>query len=102
LIVEPKDVQLKSVSGDITCTVEGHFSARLEAKNVSGDIDISLSQNVDVRFSAKTVSGNIKSKADLDDLEEKEGIASKSLSGQLGTGAGKIKTATVSGDIRLH
>jgi DUF4097 and DUF4098 domain-containing protein YvlB len=99
---DPFEASLKSVSGDVNCTVNGAFAAHLQLKSVSGDVELSLPADTSCRFSAKTISGRLNCQADLGDRYEKEGIASKKLSGTLGAGKGEITASTISGSITVH
>jgi len=98
---DPDTVSLKSVSGDLYCTVRGAFSTRLNLKSVSGDLELTLPNEANCRFSAKTISGRLACQADLAEKHEKEGIASKKLSGVMGSGQGDITATTVSGNITV-
>jgi DUF4097 and DUF4098 domain-containing protein YvlB len=98
---DPRAASLKSVSGDLNCTVNGAFSSRLYLKSVSGDVELSLPPGANCRFSAKTISGRLNCQADLGDRYEKEGIASRKLSGTIGAGDGEITASTISGSITV-
>ncbi|MBN2430765.1 MAG: DUF4097 family beta strand repeat protein [Acidobacteria bacterium] len=99
---DPNNASLKSVSGDLFCTVRGAFSTHLHLKSVSGDVELALPREASCQFSAKTISGRLSCQADLAEKHEKEGIASKKLSGILGSGEGEITATTISGNISVN
>jgi len=96
------DVDLSSVSGNVTCALSQRFAASLMVKNISGNISIQLAQGADARCKMSSISGEIDCAAKLEDKESNKGYGSESLAGRLGDGSGKIQLKTISGDISIR
>ena len=96
------DVDLASVSGDVSCQLEHRFATSLSIKNISGNITLQLPQGADARCKLGSISGEIDCGAKLEEKESNKGYGSVSVSGRFGDGSGKIQLKTISGDISIR
>jgi DUF4097 and DUF4098 domain-containing protein YvlB len=96
------DVKLNNVSGFISCSLMNGFRADASANTVSGTIEFMLNGTADAVFSANTLSGRITSHQQMARQEKSENFVSTQLKGEFGSGYGRIKANSVSGDITVR
>lgn len=109
-------VEVQSQSGDVeiqngqspevrSSTVSGDIQAELAPKDgniairsTSGDVDLALGKETDAQVECETMSGDI----DVDLPIQKTFASERKFQGVLGSGKGRIRVSTTSGDISLH
>ncbi|MFI9026891.1 DUF4097 family beta strand repeat-containing protein [Streptomyces sp. NPDC053560] len=113
------DLRFQSVSGDLTVIDGGGSSVRAESvtggmvvdldpaakgtdvhlTTVSGEVAIRLPDPADAEVDASTTSGRVSNA--FDDLRVGGQWGTKSITGRLGAGTGRLKVTTVSGSLAL-
>ncbi|GAA0455006.1 DUF4097 family beta strand repeat-containing protein [Streptomyces olivaceiscleroticus] len=113
------DLRFQSVSGDLTVIDGGGSSVRAETvtggmvvdldpaakgtdvhlATVSGEVAIRLPDPADAEVEASTTSGSVSNA--FDDLRVGGQWGTKSITGRLGAGTGRLKVTTVSGSLAL-
>jgi DUF4097 and DUF4098 domain-containing protein YvlB len=94
------DVSLETVNGSVSAEFDRLGEGqRVNAEAVNGKIRLALPEDSNARIEAETVNGSI----DADDfgLEPEKGFVGRDLSGQIGSGGGRISLDTVNGSIRV-
>jgi DUF4097 and DUF4098 domain-containing protein YvlB len=92
------EVSLRTTNGGIRATVRSASAERLELESVNGSIRLDLPADVRGHFEAQTVNGGI----DTDfPLEVSGKWGPKHLSGELGTGGGRVTLRTVNGSVHI-
>ncbi|MFB7662956.1 DUF4097 domain-containing protein [Kitasatospora sp. NPDC056138] len=92
-------VQANSVSGDVTLDLDVETAADIRVTTVSGAVGVRLPSLADTRVEAGTTSGDLTST--FDELKLGGTWGAKKLSGQLGSGNGKLQVTTVSGAVTV-
>lgn len=104
-----EDFRSKSISGDLKIK-SALVTASMDLKTTSGDTEILFKSQPDAQVDFSSVSGSVKiakalsnkSKvAKSENTEDEDGEDAKENHYQLGTGKGKIKASTVSGDLNV-
>ncbi|MEQ8470293.1 MAG: DUF4097 family beta strand repeat-containing protein [Marinoscillum sp.] len=100
----PASLELESntISGDYLIK---NYAKQLNLKTISGDIDISVPSNKGLDFKAKTVSGEIYSDLDIEYPDGREGlkqIVGMNVTGRIYNGGTPMKLETISGNIYLR
>jgi len=91
-------LQAQTVSGDVGLHLIEAFSGTMQVNTVSGDVEIALVEGSNLRTSLSTTSGELRC-----DHDAHEVVATERLwTGQIGTGAGTLNVATISGDAHIH
>jgi hypothetical protein len=88
-----------SVSGDVTLDVDIARGGDVGITSVSGDVRVRLPHDTGVRVDIASTTGNLDSA--FDGLSYERSPGNRKLEGVLGSGAGKLRVQTVSGDIAL-
>jgi len=91
------EVKTSTVSGDIQAELasrEGNIAIR----STSGDVDLALGKDTDAQVECETMSGDI----DVGLPVQKTFVSERKFQGVLGSGKGRIRVSTTSGDISLH
>lgn len=89
----------QSMSGRITTDVELRDSADVQIRTVSGEVTLRLPESTSAKVALASVAGRID--ADFDGLGRDERSVGKSLTGTLGGGAASLNVSSVSGAITL-
>lgn len=92
-------VQAKSVSGAVTLDLDVETAADISVTTVSGPVGVRLPSLADTRVEAGTTSGDISST--FEELTVGGTWGARKLSGQLGSGTGKLQVTTVSGAVTV-
>ncbi|MFD9130613.1 DUF4097 domain-containing protein [Kitasatospora sp. NPDC059571] len=92
-------VQANSVSGAVTLDLDVRTPSDIKVTTVSGPVGIRLPSVADARVEAGTTSGDLSST--FAELTVGGSWGAKRLSGQLGSGAGRLQVTTVSGAVTL-
>jgi hypothetical protein len=92
-------VRAETVSGQVTLDLDLPSGGRIDLSSVSGDMTVRLPGGVGLGVDVTTMSGRLDSAFDGVSREKKPGR--NSLRGQLGTGEGRLRAKTVSGDVTL-
>ncbi|MDG4858191.1 DUF4097 family beta strand repeat-containing protein [Streptomyces sp. T-3] len=92
-------VRAESVSGNMIVDLDSKGSTDVHLTTVSGEIAIRLPQPTDAQIEASTATGAVSN--GFEDLRVRGKWGAKSITGQLGTGSGRLKATTVSGSIAL-
>lgn len=95
-----RELSTSSVSGDISVRGKPAPNARIDADTMSGDVRIGLPADLSASISAETFSGSIRS--DFGSVKKPEHGPGRSLDVSVGSGDGRIKIETFSGDITLR
>ncbi|GAA2131826.1 DUF4097 family beta strand repeat-containing protein [Kitasatospora kazusensis] len=93
-------VQAKSVSGAVTLDLDVETAAEISVSTVSGPVGVRLPSLADTKVEAGTTSGDISST--FDELTVGGTWGAKKLSGQLGSGSGRLQVTTVSGAVTVQ
>ncbi len=93
-------VQAKSLSGSVTLDLDVETAADINVTTVSGPVGVRLPSLADTKVEAGTTSGDISST--FEELTLGGTWGAKRLSGQLGSGAGKLQVTTVSGAVTVQ
>jgi len=91
------DVKSSSVSGDVQAEL-APMDGTLAIRSTSGDVDLTLGKDTDAQVECETMSGDIEVDMSIQKTLESE----RKFRGVLGTGKGRIRVSTTSGDISLH
>ncbi|VXD18426.1 DUF4097 family beta strand repeat-containing protein [Marinoscillum sp. 108] len=91
-------------------TINGNFiitpmTREVELKTISGDIDITVAREEGLDFKAKTISGEIFSDLEIDFPEGKEGlrqVVGMNVRGKVNSGGSPMELETISGNIYLR
>ncbi len=89
----------RTVSGGVTADIELQQSGEMRISTLSGDVGIRLPADTDARADLRSASGRITSDFEALDLPRAPGT--KTLSGTLGDGSGKLSVNTMSGDVTI-
>lgn len=89
----------KTVSGDITLSVDLDSGGDVDVKSVSGEVVLRLNDDVGAKVRVDSVSGRLRSA--LDGFSTDNAPGRKRLDGAVGDGAGSVRVKTVSGDVSL-
>jgi hypothetical protein len=92
-------VRAETVSGQVTLDLDIPPHSTIDVKSVSGDLTLRLPGSAGLQVSAKTLSGGLDSAFAGLTTERKPGRAN--MSGQVGSGDGRLNAKTVSGDVTL-
>ncbi|GAA2256238.1 MULTISPECIES: DUF4097 family beta strand repeat-containing protein [Kitasatospora] len=96
---EAEKVQANSVSGDVTLDLDVETAADIRVTTVSGAVGVRLPSLADTQVEAGTTSGDLTST--FDELKLGGTWGAKKLSGQLGSGSGRLQVTTVSGAVTV-
>ena len=91
------NLKARTVSGTVTLDVDPAADASISLDSVSGDIAVRLPAEPSLEVSLTSTSGDLRSSHDGLQLTRRPGRMT--LTGQLGTGGGRLRGRTVSGDI---
>ncbi|MDH6123352.1 DUF4097 family beta strand repeat-containing protein [Kitasatospora sp. GP82] len=92
-------VQANSVGGAVTLDLDVETAADIRVATVSGPVGVRLPSLADTKVEAGTTSGDLTST--FDELKLGGTWGAKKLSGQLGSGSGKLQVTTVSGAVTV-
>lgn len=92
-------VQAKTVSGDVTLDLAVETPTDISVSTVSGAVGVRLPSVADARVEAGTTTGDVTST--FSELTVAGGWGAKRLTGQLGSGSGRLQVNTVSGAITV-
>lgn len=92
-------IRVRTVSGDVIVDVEEAGHTDIEAASVSGDVTLRLPESVSAQVEVTSMSGDLSSA--FEELAVTRKPAQRRLDGQLGDGAGRLHSRTVSGDVAL-
>ncbi|MDH6575622.1 DUF4097 family beta strand repeat-containing protein [Kitasatospora sp. MAP5-34] len=93
-------VLAKSVSGAVTLDLDVETAADINVTTVSGSVGVRLPSFADTKVEAGTTSGDISSA--FEELTVGGSWGAKRLSGELGSGTGKLQVTTVSGAVTVQ
>jgi DUF4097 and DUF4098 domain-containing protein YvlB len=88
-----------TVSGDITADIDLDPLGGLQITTVSGDITLRLPAEADASIHLHSVSGDVRS--EFDGLHRSTMPASRTVSGNLGSGSGHVSVTSMSGRVML-
>ncbi|HEY3706346.1 MAG TPA: DUF4097 family beta strand repeat-containing protein [Terracidiphilus sp.] len=91
------DTYVSDRDGNVSISPAGPFSVEAKIKSGHGDMEITLPPNASATINGSTRNGDILSDYDLN----VSGEESKTVSGKIGGGNGKIVVSTDVGDVRL-
>jgi DUF4097 and DUF4098 domain-containing protein YvlB len=91
------EVKTSTVSGDIQAELASQ-DGNIAIRSTSGDVDLALGKDTDAQVECETMSGDI----DVGLPVQKTFASERKLQGVLGSGKGRIRVSTTSGDISLH
>lgn len=94
-----RGLRADSVSGDLTADVEPAPDSSIRAANVSGKVTLRLPEDLSARVRLNSMSGKINS--DFTSLPSVRSPASRSVSGKVGAGSGRVSVTSVSGAVTL-
>lgn len=89
----------KSVSGSVTLDVDSTTPADLHVATVSGAVVVRLPSQADAKVEAGSTGGELSST--FEELKIGGSWGTKKLSGQLGSGTGRLQVSTVSGAVTV-
>jgi DUF4097 and DUF4098 domain-containing protein YvlB len=89
----------KTVSGRVTADIELEKGAALRVATVSGGVAIRLPSEASTRVELRSTTGRVQS--EFDGLTASRSPGASTLSGTLGSGAGRLVVTTVSGQVTL-
>ncbi|GAA0669296.1 DUF4097 family beta strand repeat-containing protein [Kitasatospora atroaurantiaca] len=92
-------VLAKSVSGAVTLDLDVETAADITVTTVSGPVGVRLPSLADTKVEAGTTTGDLTST--FDELKIGGSWGAKRLSGELGSGSGKLQVTTVSGAVTV-
>lgn len=93
------ELEVGTVSGDVTITTSGLGSGRVKIESLSGDVDLEVPADLSARISVESFSGQIRS--DFGEVEDEEGPGS-SLRTTAGKGDAQINLESFSGDVQIR
>jgi hypothetical protein len=96
---ESDTVTAETVSGDLTLDLELRPGGRIDCTSVSGDVTVRMPETAGIRVEARTMSGLLDSAFDGVTTDRRPG--SSRMTGQVGSGDGRLTAKTVSGDVTL-
>lgn len=95
-----RQVHARTMSGTITCDLDGSQRGELDLRTMSGDITVRVPVDSDLDVALRTTSGRITSGfAEVGGDENRR--VSRHAAGRLGTGAGRLTAHTTSGNVAL-
>ena len=89
-----------TVSGDIGLRGKASANGRIEVETMSGDVRVDLPSDIGADLHAETFSGGLRS--DFGTVNTPEHGPGRSLETRIGTGDGRIRLETFSGDIDIR
>ncbi|AUG79641.1 hypothetical protein CFP65_4924 [Kitasatospora sp. MMS16-BH015] len=92
-------IAAKSVSGAVTLDLDVRTAAEISVSTVSGPVGIRLPSLADTKVELGTTSGDLSST--FEELTVNGSWGAKRLSGEIGSGAGKLQVTTVSGAVTV-
>ncbi|WP_441250290.1 DUF4097 family beta strand repeat-containing protein [Kitasatospora sp. McL0602] len=92
-------VSAKSVSGNVTLDLDVRTAADINVTTVSGAVGIRLPSLADTKVELGTTSGDLSST--FEELTVNGTWGAKRLSGEIGSGSGKLQVTTVSGAVTV-
>jgi hypothetical protein len=92
-------LRANSVSGDLTLDLDVDGAGALDLRTVSGDVTLRLPDAAALAVDVATTSGSLQSEFDGLHTERRPGQAR--MSGSIGSGSGRLRATTVSGDVVL-
>jgi hypothetical protein len=92
-------LESKTVSGRVTADVELAPAGQVRVGTLSGDVALRLPAGTDAKAELRSASGQLHS--DFDSLAAARVPGSKTLTGTLGDGSGKLSVSTMSGDVTI-
>ncbi|GAA2752277.1 MULTISPECIES: DUF4097 family beta strand repeat-containing protein [Kitasatospora] len=93
-------IQAKSVSGAITLDLDVTTPTEITATTVSGGVGVRLPSLADAKVEAGTTTGDLTST--FEELTLASSWGAKRLSGQLGSGTGRLQVTTVTGPVTIQ
>lgn len=94
------DLYARTVSGDLRLGWSA-FSGSIDISTTSGDVELGIPAGSGFRLDAGSTSGRITSDHAVTVRGSASGPGRRSLTGEVGTGAGSVRVRTVSGGIRI-
>ena len=94
------ELRVSSVSGDATLRTGLKAGGEIKAETLSGTVDLTLPKSASAKLHAETFSGDISSL--VGHVHREEHGPGESLDATLGTGQGKIRLESFSGDVRVN
>jgi hypothetical protein len=92
-------LDVNGVSGDVTADLDLDPLGGMQVTTVSGEVVLRLPAEADARVNLHSVSGDVRS--EFAELRRSSAPASRSVSGNLGTGSGQVSVTTMSGRVML-
>jgi hypothetical protein len=92
-------VRAETVSGAVTLDLDMPSGGKVELASVSGDLTVRLPESAGLEVEFKSMSGKLDSAFGEVHSERKPGKVT--MRGRVGTGSGKLRAKTVSGDVTL-
>ena len=89
----------KTVSGRVTADIELDKGAALRVATISGEVAIRLPSEASTRVELRSTTGRVQS--EFDGLTASRSPGASTLTGTLGSGAGRLQVTTVSGQVTL-
>jgi hypothetical protein len=87
------------VSGDVTADIDLDPLGGMQVTTVSGEVTLRLPAEADARVNLHSLSGDVSS--EFAELRRSSATASRSVSGSLGAGSGRVCVTTMSGRVIL-
>jgi hypothetical protein len=87
------------VSGDVTADIDLDPLGGMQVTTVSGEVTLRLPAEADARVNLHSLSGDVRS--EFTELTRSSAAASRSVSGNLGAGSGRVSVTTMSGRVVL-
>jgi hypothetical protein len=88
-----------AVSGDVTADIDLDPLGGMHVTTVSGEVTLRLPAEADARVQLHSMSGDVRS--EFAELRHLSAPASRSVSGSLGAGSGRVSVTTMSGRVML-
>ena len=95
-----REINAGTVSGDVNLQGKPDDNARIDVQTMSGDVHLTLPADASARLRASSFSGSIRS--DFGAAKEPDHGPGSSLDTSIGTGTGRVKIETFSGDIEMR
>jgi hypothetical protein len=92
-------LEANGVSGDVTADIDLDPLGGMQVTTVSGEVTLRLPAEADARVNLHSLSGDVRS--EFTELRRVSAPASRSVSGNLGTGSGQVSVTTMSGRVML-